>query len=151
VLLHTAVGKDRSQSVKVIPIFVPLCIAPKGLITRENFQVIASVFLFELLSIAVNNGAAVVTILQGSFGCASRITSDRGVFVIKVLDITERSYKWVMREILFGYHLSQFDHPNIARLMHHYVSPNSVPQNHDFAARSCIFFVQDDCGQSLIQ
>ena len=47
---------------------------------------------------AVNNDAAVVMILQGSFGCALRITSDRGVFVIKVLDITEHSYKWVMRE-----------------------------------------------------
>ncbi len=49
---------------------------------------------------------AAVTIPQGSFGCAMRITSDRSTpprsLVVKVLSITEDSYKWVMREILFG-------------------------------------------------
>ena len=100
---------------------------------------------------AVNNDAAVVMILQGSFGCALRIKSDRGVFVIKVLDITEHSYKWVMREILFGYHLAKFNHTNIARLLHHYVSPNSIPAPNDFSVGSCVYFVQDDCGQSMQQ
>ena len=41
---------------------------------------------------------AAVMIAQGSFGCAMRI----GALVVKVLNITEDSYKWVMREILFG-------------------------------------------------
>jgi hypothetical protein len=103
----------------------------------------------------MNIDIAIVMILQGSFGCALRITSGSPSkkFVIKVLDITEESYKWVMREILFGYHLTQFDHPNIARLLHHYVSPNSTSQSHefDFAAGSCVYFVQDDCGESLLQ
>ena len=72
-------------------------------------------------------------------------------FVFKALHITDASYKWVMREILFGYHLAKLAHPNIARLLHHYVSPNSVPAIDDFSGRSCIYFVQDNCGTSLLQ
>jgi len=92
-----------------------------------------------------------MTIPQGSFGCALRIQFDGKAFVVKVLNITENSYKWVMREILFGYHLAKFNHPNIARLLHHYVSPNSIPANNDFSVGSCVYFVQDDCGQSMLQ
>jgi hypothetical protein len=89
---------------------------------------------------------------QGSFGCALRVTFPGAKsFVIKVLDITSYSYKWIMREILFGYHLAAFRNPHIACLLHHYVSPNSVPQNHEVSAGSCIYFVQDDCGKGLVQ
>ena len=129
-----------------MPVFVPNCIAFAASMHDSNFQVIASVG-----PLPVNVDVLLLMILQGSFGCALRIKSGRGTFVVKVLNITESSYKWVMREILFGYHLAQLDHPNIARLEHHYVSPNSVPPKNDFAAGGCVYFVQDDCGKSLIQ
>ena len=97
------------------------------------------------------NSFAIVTNVQGSFGCALRISCNHRAFVIKVLDITQNSYRWVMREILFGYHLAKFHHPNIAQLLYNYSSPNSDPPHNEFSAGCCVYFVQDDCGQSLIQ
>lgn len=88
---------------------------------------------------------------QGCFACAIRITFGRKVLVFKIVEITDASYKWVMRETLFGYHLAKLAHPNIARLLHHYFSPNSVPTKDDYAGRSCIQFIQDDCGSSIYQ
>ncbi len=143
VLLHSA-----GYTLNAIPIFLPNCIAPVTM-TAGNFQVIASV-----CALASHCDFACVTCLQGSFGCAMRLRldgpGDRTV-VIKVLDITQHSYKWVMREMVFGYHLAKISHPNIARLQHHYVSPNSDPPYNEFSAGSCVYFVQDDCGKSLLQ
>lgn len=138
--------RTHPYKVKAMPIFLPYCIAPGNSKLHETFQVIASVGEF-----AMHVDFALMMIPQGSFGCALRIARDDKTFIVKVLDITQRSYKWVMREILFGYHLAKFDHPNTARLLHHYVSPNSTPPNRLFSAGSCAFFVQDDCGPSLLQ
>ncbi len=147
VLLHQQAQGGYKQ-LNVIPIFLPNCFAP-ATITRLNFQVIASVRV-----LASGSNLVLVTCLQGSFGCALRIKRDGpgdAALVVKVLDITQDSYKWVMREICFGYHLAKSCHPNMARLLHHYVSPNSDPPNNEFSAGSCVYFVQDDCGKSLIQ
>ncbi len=50
-----------------------------------------------------------------------------------------------MRESWF---LRQLQHPNIARLLHQYVSPNSAPSKDD-PRDPTIYFIQDDCGQTL--
>ncbi len=50
-----------------------------------------------------------------------------------------------MRESWF---LRQLQHPNIARLLHQYVSPNSVPSKID-PRDPTIYFIQDDCGMTL--
>jgi serine/threonine protein kinase len=50
-----------------------------------------------------------------------------------------------MRESWF---LRQLQHPNIARLLHQYVSPNSVPSEVD-PRDPTIYFIQDDCGMTL--
>jgi hypothetical protein len=115
-----------------LPIFLPNCIAPES-ITAANFQVIASV-----CALASRSDLYLVMFPQGSFGCALRIKPDgdcRRAVVIKVLDITQHSYKWVMREIFFGYHLAKksFRHPNIAQLLHHYV-PTPHTTNRRLAA-----------------
>ena len=153
IMLQPAPNEDYPHTsthpykVKAMPIFLPFCIAPGISKPREDtFQVIASVGAF-----AMHVDFALVMISQGSYGCALRIKRDDKTFIVKVLDISQRSYKWVMREILFGYHLAKFDHPNTARLLHHYVSPNSTPPNLLFLAGSCAYFVQDDCGPSLLQ
>jgi hypothetical protein len=63
------------------------------------------------------------------------------------MDINNDSFKWVMREQLFGYELQ---HPNIARLLSHYLSPYYKPKDDDFSVQCSMFLVQDDCGQSII-
>jgi serine/threonine protein kinase len=51
-----------------------------------------------------------------------------------------------MRESWF---LRQLRHPNIAHLLHQYVSPNSVPSKTD-PRDPTVYFIQDDCGQTLL-
>lgn len=90
--------------------------------------------------------------LQGCFGAAFRVsyTSDLDVkdrtCVVKRVDINRKSFKLVMRESWF---LRQLHHPNIAHLLHQYVSPNSVPSETD-PRDPTIYFIQDDCGQTLL-
>ena len=141
-----------ASQVKVMPVFVPHCISPTR-IAEGMLQVIASVCVPSSCATHSNLACDHSACAQGAFGCALRIKSESGdkAFVVKVLSITEKSYTWIMREILFGYHLSTFNHPNIARLLHHYVSPNTFFANNDFSAGSCVYFVQDDCGKSLMQ
>jgi serine/threonine protein kinase len=90
---------------------------------------------------------------QGSFGAAFRASytaaSESGAIdrtcVIKRVDINRKSFKLVMRESWF---LRQLQHPNIARLLHQYVSPNSVPSKAD-PRDPTVYFIQDDGGQTL--
>ena len=51
-----------------------------------------------------------------------------------------------MRESWF---LEQLNHPNIAHLLHKYVSPNSAPSKDD-PRDPTFYFIQDDCGQTLL-
>jgi serine/threonine protein kinase len=53
------------------------------------------------------------------------------------------SFKLIMRESWF---LRQLKHPNIAQLLHQYVSPNSAPNDR----HPTFYFVQEDCGQTLL-
>jgi serine/threonine protein kinase len=92
---------------------------------------------------------------QGSFGAAFRIkyvgvpdatqheSSRELTCVIKRQDIQRRSFKLVMRESWF---LQQLQHPNIACLLHQYMSPNSAPNDKN----PTIYFVQKDCGENLL-
>jgi predicted component of viral defense system (DUF524 family) len=84
--------------------------------------------------------------LQGCFGCSARVRYEGKTIVVKSLDINHDSFKWVMREELFGY---QLHHPNIAQLLSHYLSPYYMPSDDDFSVRCSMFFVQDDCGESV--
>jgi hypothetical protein len=84
---------------------------------------------------------------QGSFGCSARIRYDGKTIVVKSLDINHDSFKWVMREELFGY---QLHHSNIAQLLSHYLSPYYMPKDDDFSVQCSMFFVQDDCGESVL-
>jgi serine/threonine protein kinase len=68
------------------------------------------------------------------------------ICVVKRVDINRKSFKLVMRESWF---LRQLHHPNIAHLLHQYVSPNSVPSKTD-PRDPTIYFIQDDCGQTLL-
>ena len=84
---------------------------------------------------------------QGSFGCSARVRYEGKTIVVKSLDINHDSFKWVMREELFGY---QLHHPNIAQLLSHYLSPYYMPKDDDFSVRCSMFLVQDDCGESVL-
>jgi hypothetical protein len=84
---------------------------------------------------------------QGSFGCAARILYGGKSIVVKSLEINNTSFKWVMRENLFGY---QLRHPNIARLLSHYLSPYYKPHDDSVSVQCSMFLVQDDCGQSVL-
>lgn len=104
--------------------------------------------------------------LQGSFGAAFRISYDKAsdasrggsppptssvaagcrprlTCVVKRVDIERKSFKLIMREAWF---LQQLKHPNIASLLHQYMSPNSAPDDRNPTS----YLVQEDCGENLM-
>jgi serine/threonine protein kinase len=99
-----------------------------------------------------------LTLHQGSYGAVFRIKYTKAcqdsnstsrspsppplTCVVKRVDVQRRSFKLIMRESWF---LRQLHHPNIAQLLHQYTSPNSAPNDKN----PTLYFVQEDCGQTL--
>jgi serine/threonine protein kinase len=119
-----------------------------------------------LYSFAIGPSAFLRHMLQGSFGAAFRISYDKAcdsgrggspppissvaagcrpplTCVVKRVDIERKSFKLIMRESWF---LQQLKHPNIASLLHQYMSPNSAPDDRNPTS----YLIQEDCGENLM-